>query len=266
MSSAPSIRASWLLLLAATAGLLSAPSAQTSQAGETLFSQPTPPPTPILGISATASSSFAGRGPENAINGFGFDGTDFTGPFSVGLAAGTAIDPETGYTIPTHSNVATGDMWHTASGTSGTITFDLGDVFSLDQVWVYNMNEVNNSDRSAMDVDISLSEDNVTFTQFGSTFTFDQANESTTLGSGGFADDGLERIDFGGALARYVEFDLLNNHGDSGFVGLSHVIFFEAEPPEIPEPSTLLLGGVLCTFAAAYSLVRRRRHRRLASL
>ena len=84
------------------------------------------------------------------------------------------------------------------------------------------------------------------------------------MASGIVGDAGFDIDASGWGLARYVQFDILNNYAGSdnaGHVGLSEVRFYTADVhnPHIPEPAAIgLLGVALVGLANA---ARRRRTR-----
>lgn len=203
-------------------------------ADEVLFSAAAlaPPPAPISGVTATASSEFTndGRFASNLVGGF-----DFT----TGLSAGTNPSPISGLNIPIHTN-SNQDRWlSAANGAPGTVEFDLGGVYPLDQMWIWNYSE-GTGVRGASSVTISTSLDGNTFTPLpgGNVFALSQV-------SGG--GDTIDAVPLGGVEAQYVLFEnLIDINDPNNFVGLDEVIFFEQFPPPLtPEPSSLVLGLVV---------------------
>src|ERR1700722_12836575 len=122
----------------------------------------------------------------------------------------------------------------TNGSTTGTLVFDLGAVFSLAdaQVWNYNA-DCCGLERGVQTMTVLTSLDDVTFTPLN-TFGL---SEGTGLPLA------PNVLDLAGASARYVEFDLTQNYGDAGFIGLSEVQF---DSSAIPEPSAafFLIGGL----------------------
>lgn len=132
------------------------------------------------------------------------------------------------------------------------VVFDLGGVYSLDSIKVWNYNEARAAaltGRGSNSVDISVAAiAGGTFTSLGN-FTFTQATGSETT-------DFSQTIDLTSFAAAdtvaQVRFDVLSNHGgDNQFAGLSEVRFIGTV---IPEPSML----ALLTFAMPVWLRRRR--------
>lgn len=114
------------------------------------------------------------------------------------------------------------------------VTFDLGDIYNVSDMRVWNYNEVNITTRGVNEMEVLVSVDNVTFDSLG-TFNLEIA-------------PGREDVDFSETFAlnangvRYVKFDIISGHGgDNGFVGLSEVQFHSSI---IPEPSTLVLAAL----------------------
>jgi hypothetical protein len=136
-------------------------------------------------------------------------------------------------------------MWLTSGTVTGWLIFDLGSVTSLSSTDVWNYNaSCCGLDRGVQDLSISTSTNGVDYNAFGA-FTL-------TEGTGGWIP--ADVIDLGGVSARYVEFFLTSNYGDSDFTGLSAVQFEGGSVPE-PASGTLLLVGV----ASLVTYARRRR-------
>ncbi len=165
----------------------------------------------IGNIIATASSSGAGRGPENTINGSGLDDS--------GLLHGKDGD---------------NNMW--LSGATGPqptwIEFQFDNVYKLHEMWVWNYNEFMEPvlGLGCKDVFIEYSVDGTDYTPLGATHEFARApgvpdyEHNTT-------------IDFGGAAAKYVRLTANSNWGGLlNQYGLSEVRFFHI-PVNATEPS-----------------------------
>jgi hypothetical protein len=167
--------------------------------------------------SVTASSTFSSYNVQNLINGSGISGGLSDDQFE--------------------------NEWITNGTTTGTLVFDLGAVFSLAdaQVWNYNA-DCCGLERGVQTMTVLTSLDDVTFTPLN-TFGL---SEGTGLPLA------PNVLDLAGASARYVEFDLTQNYGDAGFIGLSEVQF---DSSAIPEPSAafFLIGGL-----SVLALVRHR--------
>lgn len=152
-----------------------------------------------------------------------------------------------------HVGAVEPNMW-LSSGTSfggddpdPRITFDLGGLFLVDQiqVWNYNENPPNLTARGVNAVSVNFGETPALGSSVPGITNFAQATGS---------DDYTGEVfnSFTPFIARYIEFDIDSNHGgDNNFYGLSEVQF---SGTPIPEPSGLLLGGM-----ALLGLLRRRR-------
>jgi hypothetical protein len=171
---------------------------------------------PISGV--TASSTFHSYDVNDVINGSG-------------LSAGI------------HDGLFT-NKWVTNGTSSGTLTFDLGSVFSVSSTSIWNYGGgCCDPARSVRDMTIEISTDNVSFTNV-SALTLSQSLVSSIPAQ-------LHAMN---ATGRYVRFNLLNNYGGS-FVGLSEVQF-DSALASAPEPlSSILLGFGL----VALGVSRRRR-------
>lgn len=152
-----------------------------------------------------------------------------------------------------HVGAVEGNMWlSSANGFGGIdpdprVTFDLGGLYTIDQiqVWNYNENPPNLTSRGVNAVTINYGATPALGSSVPGITNFAQANAQDTY-TGEVFDS------FTPFVARYLEFDIDSNHGDtSGFFGLSEVQF---EGSLIPEPTSALLGGLglLC-------LLKRRR-------
>ena len=157
-------------------------------------------PVPGETITATASSSEEGKGPENTINGSGLD--------------------ESGLL---HDDESEGEMWLSSKlGTQPTwIEYDLGKVYRLHEMWVWNFNESLESviGLGLKDVTIEYSVDGVDFQTLGTTYEFAQAP-----GSPNYAHN--TTIDMSGIEARYIRLTANSNWGGIlAQYGLSEVRF-----------------------------------------
>lgn len=129
---------------------------------------------------------------------------------------------------------ASGNSWQTISSTgTGDIQFDLGRICQLTNVHVWNLNFYTPyNGRGANQVTIRTSTDASTWNTEG-TYAFTQA-------SGEAGDLGFDINPAGWQVARYVEFQILNNFGgydNAGHVGLSEVQFSAAT--ESPAPARI---------------------------
>ena len=165
---------------------------------------------PVAGpaITATASSSAAGQGPENTVNG-----------------SGLADD--------LHSDELTA-MWTTAVGATGPawIQYEFDSVLKLHQMWAWNHNGLLEPaiGFGCKDVSVEYSLDGTDYTALGTTHEFARAP-----GKAGYAHNTI--VDFGGVTAKYVRLTVNSNWGGIlAQYGLSEVRFFSI-PVLAREPS-----------------------------
>ncbi|OHB78552.1 MAG: hypothetical protein A2Z25_22335 [Planctomycetes bacterium RBG_16_55_9] len=184
-------------------------------------------------ITATASSEDALKGPQNAVDGSGLDGT--------GLLHGDA-----GETMWLSSRTAPQPTW---------IAFEFDTAYRLQEMWVWNYNESVEPviGLGIKDVTIEYSVDGTEYTTLGTTHQFTQAP-----GTPGYAHN--TTIDLSGVTAKYVR--LTPNSNWKGLLpqyGLSEVRFFslpvQARDPypasgatEVPLGPTGNPDGVTLTF------------------
>jgi hypothetical protein len=161
----------------------------------------------ISNITATASSSDTGKGPENTVNGSGLDPN--------GL----------------HS-VDTSTMWLTARGQTGDIwiEYSFDRVYKLIEmnVWNYNSEIEDLLGFGLKNVTIEYSTDDTTWTALGD-FQFTRAP-----GKAGYASN--TTVDFGGVGAQFVRITVHSGWGSFGQYGLSEVQFLH-EPVHAQSPS-----------------------------
>lgn len=169
--------------------------------------------------SVTASSTFYTYDAINLVNGKGLSGDLHSGNWDA--------------------------KWMLNGTTTGSLTFDLGSLFKVGGTTIWNYGPgCCGEGRSVQDLSISLSSDGVNFTDLG---TFTLSNPSTDPFAG-------ETLALGDTVARFVRFDILSNHGDTTYSGLSEVKFNGVSA--VPEASSLAYG--LIGLATAGALVRRR--------
>jgi len=166
-------------------------------------------PVPAGNIIGTASSSDAGRGPENTIN-------------------------ESGLSGDLHSN-DTSAMWLSASGgpEPAWIQYEFDKIYKLHEMWAWNFNgEGLLTLHGLKDVTIEYSTDALVWTELTGVGEFAKAP-----GSNGYAHD--TTVAFDGAVAKYVRITVGSNHS-GGMVdqhGLSEVRFlYLPVQAKLPEP------------------------------
>ena len=162
--------------------------------------EPVAYPIAIGSITATASGSDAGKGPENTVNGSGLDTT--------GL-----LHSDVGNTMWLSERTGTQPTW---------IEFELDKVYKLNEMWVWNSNESLEQaiGLGVKDVTIEYSVDGTTYAALGTPQQFAQGP-----GTLGYAHN--TTVDFGGVTAKYVRLTVTSNWG--GILtqyGLGEVRFF----------------------------------------
>ncbi|OHB69988.1 MAG: hypothetical protein A2V70_05760 [Planctomycetes bacterium RBG_13_63_9] len=198
----------------------------------------TPAPLPIRGVVATASTELI-----EGFNRIAANTTDGVGRTTI---------------IPNGNAGQIDGMWlsngtfRQPNDTDPEITFDLGELFYVDEMVLYNYNEWHASvdllTRGVNEVDIYTSGDGVTFDWL--------STESFAKGTGDANNPG-QSVLLGGLEARYIKLDILSNHGDTNqFAGLNEVDFYGRV---VPEPSTLSL--LFCATLGLLVLGARRRRR-----
>ncbi|MEN6575708.1 MAG: discoidin domain-containing protein [Phycisphaerales bacterium] len=159
---------------------------------------------PIPSVTATASASQSGMGPENTIGGVGLDADD------------------------QHSTDGK-QMWM-AGTLPSWIQYAFDRVYRLTELWVWNSNQSLEAylGFGAKDVKIEYSVDGETWMELSEVPEFTQATGVETYLANTI-------VDFGVAEARYVRLTILDNWGAVPQTGLSEVRFFAA-PVQAREP------------------------------
>lgn len=204
----------------------------------------------ITGVSASASSEFLYQGNPFFTASHLVDGSGMIGDLHDTTAANMWLTekPPAGPRFVYEHPAASNDYYF--------VEFDLGQVYQLGEMWVWNYAAINAtgdySARGLKDVYIKTSTDGVNWSLFagpGYDNTHRLGKTNTTLGVP-FAHN--SEIDFGGMDARYVlVYSAPWVSGENGFIiepewgayqgywGLSEVRFHE-----VPEPTTLLILGL----------------------
>jgi hypothetical protein len=149
----------------------------------------------IPNVTATASSSQAGMGPENTVNGSGLNADD-----------------------QHDTNLMT--MWMTPGGKPAWIEYEFDKVYKLHELWVWNSNQLIEPliGFGAKDVAIEYSIDGETWIALEGVPEFAQA-------SGGPAYTPNTIVNLGGVTARFVKLTIETNWGGMPQTGLSEVRF-----------------------------------------
>jgi hypothetical protein len=174
---------------------------------------------PITGITATASSSAAGMGPENTINGSGLDKSDLHG------TDGTT-------------------MWLSAGAQPNWIQYQFDKVYKLVDLKVWNSNQLIESflGFGAKNVTVETSTDGTTWTALANVPDFAKAP-----GMAGYAAN--TTVSFGGVMAKYVKLTINSNWGGmASQTGLSEVRFsYVPVLARAPQPATAATGVTIDT-------------------
>jgi len=160
---------------------------------------------PIRSVTATASSSQPGMGPQNTVNGSG-------------------LDADGG-----HSTEAT-HMWTSAGGASNWIQFEFDAAYKLHEMWVWNSNQLIEMliGFGAKTVKVEYSVDGAAWTELAGVPEFARGP-----GQPGYSHN--TTVDFGGAVAKYVKLTILASWGGLPTAGLSEVRFLYI-PVQAREP------------------------------
>lgn len=148
--------------------------------------------------------------------------------YAVRVADGSGFNETTGY----HTTVGyciPGTMWLTSSGTTGYLEFDLGAIYTLDKikVWNLNMTDIGQLPAGVKKMHIIITDG------IGNPVT-DLGEFTLTIGAGSSTVDFGQVIDLQNPTnVRYIMFDITENYG-STFVGLSEVRFYDDNPNERP--------------------------------
>lgn len=167
--------------------------------------------------------------------------------------SGMSSDIELDATHDNHSGAST--MWHTtgASGEEAWVQFDLGIPYQLNEMWIWNINQQNNTERGLKNVKIEYSVDGKEWTELavpeGMTFEdgdseypfqFAQASGEADQKATNLNDGSNTPVSFNGAEARYVKITASPETGNGSwgqqYYGLSEVRFTVAEEEEPEEP------------------------------
>ena len=168
---------------------------------------------PIKSVTATASSSQPGMGPENTVNGSGLDKSD-------------------------QHSVEPTQMWMSAGVQPNWIQYQFDKAYKLSDLWVWNTNQVIESFVSfgAKNVKVEYSVDGTTWTQLQNVPEFARAPGVPTYTHN-------TTVSFGGALAKYVKLTITGTWGGLPQSGLAEVRFFSLPvQAREPQPATGATG------------------------
>lgn len=132
------------------------------------------------------------------------------------------------------------NAWVAAGSTTGTITFDLGGVFNLDGMAVWNFNATNAYGINGLTIDGSL--DGITYSPLAG------APTSFAIGASS-ASESAQVFSFT-ATTQFVRFTVISSHGEPG-VGMSEVMFTGAAAA-VPEPGSIAVLGLGLFGVAAF--------------
>ncbi|MHC4143658.1 MAG: LamG domain-containing protein [Planctomycetota bacterium] len=122
------------------------------------------------------------------------------------------------------------NMWLSQQGrTRGLLEFDLGRVYELGSILVWNYNERDRTKRGIKRADISVWTQDSGWQKIFDDFEFAEAE-----GSFDYDEPILVKLD--GIKVQKVRFDDLANLGDEEYIGLSEVRFFQRQDPEAIKP------------------------------
>ncbi|MEN6338280.1 MAG: LamG-like jellyroll fold domain-containing protein [Phycisphaerales bacterium] len=153
---------------------------------------------PVQNVTATASSqSRTDTGAMNTVNGVGLNADD-------------------------QHSIELNQMWMSGNTKPHWLQYDLGKVYKLQEMWVWNANQMVEAfvGFGAKDVTIEYSTDGATWTALGGTHEFARAPGTPTYTANTV-------VDFGGVNAKYVKLTIDNNWGGvAQQVSLSEVRFY----------------------------------------
>ena len=158
-----------------------------------------------------------------------FDLEEFVTPFISGVT-----DYDTYLTENTAvGHVGTARWVSSGSGkTTGSMVFDLGDVYSIESFLFWNQG--GNSNQAVIEFSVETSFDNILFSNVGS------FNANPNLGVDVNATEG-EHFDLSISLGRYVRWNVESNHGNPTVTAAKEVAF---ETSSVPTPDVLSLFGI----------------------
>ncbi len=213
-----------------TQGMIDTAEIALKAAKDSLIRKPTVKNPIITPLEATAGSVYnqANQNPNQVINGSGMSGMDSLQDLH-------------------DNNGSARTMWHTTNnpGENAWIQVDLGDIYTLDEMWIWNLNQESNMIRGLKNVKIEFSEDNQTWQELlpeegiefsdplteGYPFQFAKASGNETIGATNLNDGKDTPVRFNGLKARYVKITAAPTPGEGSwgdtYFGLSELRFTE---------------------------------------
>lgn len=131
-----------------------------------------------------------------------------------------------------------------------TIVWDLGQIYDLTSMHIWNYNETARTEEGIKDVNVFVSNDNSTFSAVG------LYSLTSAPGLDTYTGDNYSLVTSG----RYVKFDVVSTQNPSPFgphAGLSEIRFEGSAVADTPEPSTFLLAGL--SFGLAWCVISMKR-------
>lgn len=174
-------------------------------------------------------------------------------PVSVVASSQLSFDPAintingSGLVGGQHSNIQS-DMWLSAAiDTAPVITFDLGGIYNLSSISIWNYNEYAATYRGIASASASVSSDGVNFTQVIPSVSLYQAPGDSFIGP--------QVVSLSADAVEFVKLSTLSSYNTlNGYAGLSEVSLGGSLSDEaIPEPASILLlsvcvAGVVCLY------------------
>jgi len=168
---------------------------------------------PIQNVTATASGSQSGMGPEKTIDGSGLNASD-------------------------QHSIDSLSMWLSAGVSPSWIQYQFDQVYKLSELWVWNSNQAveNLTGFGARNVTVEYSVDGIAWNALAGVAEFAKAPGLATYTHGTV-------VRFGGAFAKYVRLTMNNSWGGGPQAGLSEVRFsYVPVQARQPQPATGAAG------------------------